>query len=142
MNKKLVISLTFLSIFILIGVGYQPILAEKQIEKVKESSVSDNKLTKLNNLFIRLVKIKMQSDNDCDCEKTDPWHFPIICNIIALFFIIVYIPLIYFAYSFPENIGRILGSILWIFIYYPVAEFAIRLNCQVEWWPWPSVTKL
>ena len=37
MKNKLAIHLTFLSIFLLIGVGYQPIIAEEQIELIKRS---------------------------------------------------------------------------------------------------------
>jgi hypothetical protein len=36
MNKKLVIGITFLSIFILIGAGYQPIIADESVKHIKE----------------------------------------------------------------------------------------------------------
>jgi hypothetical protein len=120
MNKKLVIGITFLSIFILIGVGYQPIVAENQINDVKESYVSVNKITKLNNLFIRLVKMRLQTDEDCDCDITFNWSFPIICAILF-------------------SIVNLLGFITWP-LPLPILEnwleqlFIIGYDLNCYWW--------
>ena len=63
MNKKLVISISFLSIFILIGVGYQPIIAEDIMIEQEIVSIVEEPII----------------EEDCECEETTPWEFPVLC---------------------------------------------------------------
>ena len=66
MNKKLVISLTFLSIFILIVIGYQPTIAEKSIIKEeyflnKEFNINENNVLNKPMLLCILLAIITQN---------------------------------------------------------------------------------
>ena len=80
-----------LCLFVLISICYQPIIAENQIEGVKESYVSDNKVSKLNNLFIRIVKMKHQLNEDCECSKNNIIQ-DIICDILVLISLVIIFP--------------------------------------------------
>ena len=58
MNKKLVIIITFLSIFLLIGASYQPIIAEEpileKISKTKDFTQSISKIDDIKELYNRI----------------------------------------------------------------------------------------
>ena len=74
MNKKLVIGITFLSIFILIGVGYQPIIANNHINKIERSELLNNLVNELKNVYYSLI----ESEYDFEIIAEDPlivWHF-------------------------------------------------------------------
>jgi hypothetical protein len=60
MKKIAVIGISILSVFILCSLSYQPIIADTPIEEIKETKVYD----------------------DCGCEDTNNWDFPIICWIL------------------------------------------------------------
>lgn len=97
MKKILIISVSILSVFILCSLSYQPIVADTQIEEIKENKISLSKTEMLRELHRKIVELK--SKDNCGC-KSNNQDFPLICGIIwSLFFIcagiwaIIYIPL-------------------------------------------------
>jgi hypothetical protein len=87
MNKKLIIGTTFLSIFILIGIGYQPMLAEESViidKKEKECKISIKDHEELNDFHIILVEFKSQLFDDCKCNDGNKSFRYYICLSIVL----------------------------------------------------------
>ena len=72
MKKSILIAGSVLSLFILVSLSYQPIIAEKSIEQITQQ-----------------VK---ESKNDCGCnDESSRWGFPIICSVLGVFLLITMI---------------------------------------------------
>jgi hypothetical protein len=65
MKKNIISGLCILSVFLLCSLSYQPIIAEKPIEKISQQ-----------------VMEFRESKNDCGCEDTKIWGFPILCTLL------------------------------------------------------------
>ena len=87
MRKILVIGVSILSVFILCSLSYQPIIADTSIENIpiiKESKTSNLDVAEIKELYNRLIEMKSQSNDDCGCEETTGWDFPIFCDILSI----------------------------------------------------------
>ena len=90
MKKSIIIGVSILSIFILCSLSYQPIIADtpiEQIVQVEKSKASDLDVDEIKELYIKLLELKSQSNDDCGCDKNNTefidWDFPIICRILG-----------------------------------------------------------
>ena len=91
MRKIVVIGISILSVFILCSLSYQPIIADTPIENIpiiKKSKASNLDVDELKELYNKLIEMKSQSNDDCDCEDTTGWDFPIICELIVYIILI------------------------------------------------------
>ena len=82
MKKSIILGVSLLSIFILCSLSYQPIIADTPIEKIKETKLSVSKIDGLRELHKKLLERK--SKEDCGCEDTTEWEYPIFCGILLL----------------------------------------------------------
>lgn len=85
MRKVVVIGVSILSVFVLCSLSYQPIIANTPIEtitQVKESKLSVSKIYVSRELHKKLLERK--SKEDCGCEDTTEWEYPIFCGILLL----------------------------------------------------------
>jgi len=86
MRKTAIIGISILSVFILCSLSYQPIIADTPIETIsiaKESKASNLDVDELKELYTKLLELQSQSNDDCGCENTTGWDFPIICDILG-----------------------------------------------------------
>jgi hypothetical protein len=91
MRKNIIFGMSILSVFILCSLSYQPIIADTPIEtitQVKKSKASDLDVDELKELYTKLLEFKSQSNDDCGCEETTEWRFPVICTILGGIFLI------------------------------------------------------
>ncbi len=73
MKKSILIAGSVLSLFLLVSLSYQPIIAE---EPIIETQIED---------------IPIKSD-DCGCNNANTrWNFPIICSLLGVFLLITMI---------------------------------------------------
>ena len=116
MKKSIIIGVSVLSIFILCSLSYQPIIADTPIEPIpmaKESKAFDLDVDELKELYIKLLELKYQSKDDCGCENTTGWGFPVICSILLVIDVIcVFLFTIFGLGAFLSEIIWLIGEIL------------------------------
>ncbi len=78
MKKSILIAGSILSLFILVSLSYQPIIAEQPIIKPKEEVIS-------------------VESNDCGCSSKPIWNFPVICSLL--------LPIVLFSLLLWANFG-------------------------------------
>ena len=65
---------SILCLFVLISISYQPIIAEEQIDNVVSLSKSNSYIRDIEELKViynKLVELKTQQNDDCDCATDD-----------------------------------------------------------------------
>ena len=128
MKKKLIFGISILSVFLLCSLSYNPIIAENQIDDVKESYISVNKITKLNNLYVRLAKMRFESDNDCECNNYD--FIDMICIFLWVTASILRDISFYISDNLPSVIGLILVPMILLFAY-PILGTYFLIGCDL-----------
>jgi len=87
MRKIAVIGISILSVFILLSLSYQPIIADTPIQPIpmaKESKTYNLDADEIKELNNKLIGFKSQSYDDCGCGDTTGWNFSIICKILEV----------------------------------------------------------
>jgi hypothetical protein len=73
MKKSIVIGITFLSIFLLCSISYQPIIADEPIIEPEHILIEEYSII----------------EEDCPCEENNDWDFPLICWILERLWYII-----------------------------------------------------
>jgi hypothetical protein len=123
MKKSILISGSILCLFILCSLSIQSIIADtpdEYIEQAMESKPSIREKSILKELQNRLIELKSQKNNDCDCESEN--NIPdIICEILL---ILIYPYAIFYEFFIVGKVGDqielllFLPIILWQNLYY------------------------
>ena len=120
MKKSTLIGISILSVFIICSLSYQPIIADRQIEAnpIFEDvrKTTDNDLHELKEFYKGIIKSRIQSDYDCDCNS-NVWRPNLICLIMDI--IILPIFLFVFWVLQPNNLNLLFDLFmipLWIWL--------------------------
>ena len=135
---------SIICLFVLVSFSYQPLVADEpiidKIRVINEIEKSTNKISKLNNLNIRMLKSYMESNYDCDCTYRDD---PFICRVLlAIYWSIAYSIMgvgIILCLTFPNlteiEIFEDLFNILLFGITTPIGLLYYSLDCPPTGFP-------
>ena len=111
---------SIICLLLLVSISYQPLVADepiKQINKINETIIINKEFLERYNRFIEL---KSQFNDDCECDRTPDWGYPIIC--LSLF---AYLKVLMFIYEFLQlfSIFYPLFYLFFIFLYRTMSTF-------------------
>ena len=141
-KKSMLTMGSIICLLLLVSISYQPIVADEPIidklSNINEIKKSTNKISKLNNLYIRMIKSYIQSNDDCDCNNEDD---SFICYMLgALFWAIFgfYSVIFFIIREIPKKIGEIIEEIfyyLFLATVTPIGVLYYSLDCPPVGFP-------